>query len=60
MGEEPRPGGQSVDALAWRLVRVAGWGETQKREEEEDRDREREKQVEEEENWGKERRGTTY
>ena len=53
-----RPGGRSVDPLAWRpvrgplawrLVRGAGWGETQKREEEE---REREKEVEEdEENW---------
>ena len=47
-----------MDPLAWRLVRGAGWGETQKREEEEER--EREKEVEEdEENWGRERRGTT-
>ena len=61
MGEEPRPGGRSVDPLAWRLVRGAGWGETQKREEEEkEEEREREKEVEEdEENWGRERRGTT-
>ena len=48
-----------MDPLAWRLVRGAGWGETQKREEEEE-EREREKEVEDdEENWGRERRGTT-
>ena len=49
MGEEPRPGGRSVDPLAWRLVRGAGWGETREREEEE---REREKELEEDEENG--------
>ncbi len=51
MGEEPRPGGRSVDPLAWRLVRGAGRGETREWEEEE---REREKKLEEDE----ENRGT--
>ena len=51
MGEEPRPGGRSVDPLAWRLVRGAGWGETREREEEEEREREKELE-EDEENGG--------
>ena len=41
----PWPGGRSVDSLAWRLVRGAGWGETKKGEENEEK--EREKEVEE-------------
>ena len=44
MGEEPRPEGRSVDPLAWRLVRGAGWGETREREEEEEREREGEEE----------------
>ena len=49
MGEEPRPGGRSVDPLAWRLVRGVGRGETREREEEE---WEREKELEEDEENG--------